>query len=816
MDDLKRVAYPYVPFSILSTVTVLMLKRIQEIKNIGRFKNCSAGKVEFAKMTVIYGLNTYGKSTLADLLSSIQSKNVVEAITKRKTISLDNSEQSVQSVTLSFQVEEENKEIPVKFKNGGWQHANLLGGLKLYVFDDNFLHKNLFVGKGFTRETKKNFNSLVLGESAIVKVREIEEKNGLKNKATRERNQLKENSFKDITVLDNFLLLEPQSSVDTLTKEIDLCRQKCDKLKERLKNAESLKKRPDLKPLEWKKHDFENALQQFNSVLGQSLQTCHEEAHRKVAEHIKNHFKGEQSAENWIRRGLETCQGEHCHFCGQVLGDDALQLLEIYRRYFDISYQKHDEEVQQQLARNQQLLTSERINTIEVAIANNNTAIANYSELNDNQTYLSCKEQITLFSSSLKELVGKWQNFQIPFKEQVETIAKKKKASPHVALESIQAEELVALNQQLTEIVDRYGEIILQLNGIFRDFKESSDDNSLSQQIKTIEEERKCKEKEQQRLLLSEQCETYKGLVSEIERLNREIPQLQKELDEEQSQFLDKFFERLNEAFKQFGSRNFVLEKCNDNRGHAPVYHLKIKFHETDIPEENLESVFSESDRRALALAVFWAKLEGLSDTEKRNAIVVLDDPVTSFDANRMTTTHQKIVAIANQVRQAIFLSHFKPDISFFLRTYKNDEQLKVKLLSIENKSNSSTIEEVDDEQFIKTEHEQKRDKIFKFISGETNNLDIGDLRIFLEKEIDLRFAKQIMKHEIREREFKKRLEKLQEKGIISDQVVESSQIWREILNVPHHEWSNNNVEDQRNTTAELVDFVYYRLSPKQ
>jgi hypothetical protein len=161
-------------------------------------------------------------------------------------------------------------------------------------------------------------------------------------------------------------------------------------------------------------------------------------------------------------------------------------------------------------------------------------------------------------------------------------------------------------------------------------------------------------------------------------------------------------------------------------------------------------------------------------------------------------------------------LSHFEPDISFFLRTYKNDEQLNVKLLSIKNKSNSSTIEVDDIEQFIKTEHEQKRDKIFKFISRETNNLDIGDLRIFLEKEIDLRFAEQIMKHEIREREFKKRLEKLQEKGIISDQVVESSQILRKILNVYHHGWPNNNVEDQRNTAVGLVDFVYYRLSPKQ
>ena len=62
-----------------------------------------------------------------------------------------------------------------------------------------------------------------------------------------------------------------------------------------------------------------------------------------------------------------------------------------------------------------------------------------------------------------------------------------------------------------------------------------------------------------------------------------------------------------------------------------PTIQIIASFSGTDITPERIKSFFSESDRRALALSIFLAKAKTLSDDEKANTILVLDDPVTGF-----------------------------------------------------------------------------------------------------------------------------------------------------------------------------------------
>jgi uncharacterized protein YhaN len=47
-----------------------MLKRVMEIKNVGTFSNMERS-VEFFKLTLLYGQNCYGKSTLVDVFNSM-------------------------------------------------------------------------------------------------------------------------------------------------------------------------------------------------------------------------------------------------------------------------------------------------------------------------------------------------------------------------------------------------------------------------------------------------------------------------------------------------------------------------------------------------------------------------------------------------------------------------------------------------------------------------------------------------------------------------------------------------------------------------
>ena len=73
----------------------MKIGRIKEIKNIGTFANFQNGaSLGFEKLTFIYGFNTYGKTTLADIFQSLKLGDP-EIIQSRKTIPQQNILQKV-------------------------------------------------------------------------------------------------------------------------------------------------------------------------------------------------------------------------------------------------------------------------------------------------------------------------------------------------------------------------------------------------------------------------------------------------------------------------------------------------------------------------------------------------------------------------------------------------------------------------------------------------------------------------------------------------------------------------------------------------
>ena len=72
-----------------------MIKQIKSINNIGSFRKFpDGGAIQFEKLTFIYGLNTRGKSTLTDILTSLK-ENEPSLITSRKSIPTVVTNQSV-------------------------------------------------------------------------------------------------------------------------------------------------------------------------------------------------------------------------------------------------------------------------------------------------------------------------------------------------------------------------------------------------------------------------------------------------------------------------------------------------------------------------------------------------------------------------------------------------------------------------------------------------------------------------------------------------------------------------------------------------
>ena len=784
-----------------------MLKRIKKLQNIGRFKDCKSSSIQFEKITLIFGRNTYGKSTLGSLLSSISTGNT-EAIKSRKTIPND---QQSQQAELSFMIDGQ-QEVSVKYSSGEWL-SPLPANLKLHIFDDSFYHTNLFAGRQFSRETKDNFSSFVLGTLGVAKQQEIEAKNKQKSEATRKRNDLQKAAFKDIDDLAGFIKLSPSKSKDDLIQKIELLREEYNSLSKQQKNASKIQERKECNSINWG-NDFPVTLQRLNSVLQSSLESHHKQAQSKVAEHIKLNFKETENAESWIRQGLAQNKAENCQFCGQYLNSDALQLLDIYRQSFDAAYESHDKHIKQELTQCQLLLTKERISSLKIAIESNNTVLKSFPEVEANENWAPLVEKITEITDQLNEAFSKWETNQNTFKEGLEFVIKQKQASPHKAIDVFKIDLLIQINEELTTLAGQYNEFIQDINSIFQLFKKSVIDDRIIQRLIEIEKNGKIQSRELKRLELSEQCDDYKKFDLIITQLNQEIPDLKVDLLNEQSNFLDQYFDRLNQYFQMFGSRDFRLEIGSDTKGHKPIYYLKVKFHGIEITEKNLEHTFSESDRRSLALSIFWATLDGLSEDDKKNTIVVLDDPVTSFDNHRITSVHKEISSLSEHVRQIIILSHFEQGITLFLNVYGNKPSSPVKLLSIERTENSSEIKVEPIDQFIKTIHEKEVHNIFSFINGQTNSHRSGDLRVFFEIEINQRFAKQLIG--IDERNLSDRIDRLKEISAISDSTAQQAHEWREVLNPAHHIWTGSDLEDQRSTAAQFVDFIYNKLNSAQ
>jgi wobble nucleotide-excising tRNase len=100
---------------------------------------------------------------------------------------------------------------------------------------------------------------------------------------------------------------------------------------------------------------------------------------------------------------------------------------------------------------------------------------------------------------------------------------------------------------------------------------------------------------------------------------------------------------------------------------------------------------FSEGDKGALALAFFLTKLE--VEGNLRNKIVVFDDPVSSFDLNRKTTTISKLLHFGEQSKQLFVLTH---NIVFAGEFWSKTNRATSQCLRIESLTPSSVLIDFD------------------------------------------------------------------------------------------------------------------------
>ena len=129
-----------------------MIKKITEIKNIGKFENYKSSDISLGKFVGIYAENGAGKSTLTNIFRSLKENNP-DILTGRKTIS------SAGEIICKIETDVGFK----KFKDKVWD-SNFTSML---IFDAQFISQNIYSGMHVGIDHRRKLYQFILGEEAI-------------------------------------------------------------------------------------------------------------------------------------------------------------------------------------------------------------------------------------------------------------------------------------------------------------------------------------------------------------------------------------------------------------------------------------------------------------------------------------------------------------------------------------------------------------------------------------------------------------------------------------------------------------------------
>lgn len=783
-----------------------MIKKIRLIKQVGVFADFDDGNdKEFDKLTFIYGLNTHGKSTLCDIFKSLATQNH-EIISNRRTRPKDENKKQI--VVLSIEEHNLSKEKKILFQNDKWINNDINKNFE--IFDTAFVSKNVFNGLSLLeyRETKENFTDFILGAEGVKLANELESN---RKKLRSLKNELKsatpdyvnnKNEFQ----IHEFIKLKVVEKIETLNNEVAIyMKQKMD-LEENIKNKEKVLNLPEPSKISIINFDtLRNAIDDINKILGTSFDNLKEEAIEKLHSHIKQNLKDDNEAENWIKKGISYIYNNNCPFCGQDL-IKTKKLIGAYQSYFNEEYISFIEKVNNNLDRHISSL-SVSINA-ENAINQTLLKLKDYMDKIDTEKFKNIYKEIEELKPEIPKAEKNIIDIVTEIKSSFEKLAKTKKQKPYCATKPVDKKILLeTINQHQSLVVkinNRIDEAIKDITTYKYKFRENTAADELLELTKKIRD----LEKKKARIEQDNKCQEYIKINTDIKNVNEEVVALSSRLETEQHEYLDKYFISIDTFFKQLGSKNYKIQRSRpSNRGDKKVYGITIKFKGTNVSNADLPYVFGESDRRALALSIFWAKIHNISDDEKKKKIIILDDPITSFDDNRIIKNNNIIYNFKDKVDQIILFTHYPSFIKeFYKRFNPNDRCVFIK---IRQNNSTSYFEKMNIDFFCSNEMEQQFYIISNFISKKSSEDIRQKLRPYLENHVKAIFFKYLSENNLFYKKLEEKINKLHEGGLIEEAIKDRLHRYRRQTNPEGHIFTTNNEEDIRSFAEGMLDFLY-------
>lgn len=606
-----------------------MLEKIVRIKNIGRFLDYAAkGDVTFRKLTLVYAENGRGKTTLCAILRSLQSGQP-EFISERQTL----------GATDAPFVHIRLNNADYKFDGNAWtnSHPDIL------IFDSVFVNENVYSGDYVEHEHKKNLYRVIVGAQGVQFARKIEELDGQIRDVNADLREKKESISKHVPpgiAFDNYLGWQPLADIE------EQIRQKTEELSNRQRAAA---KAGEIQAKQlFVKVQLPSLPSDFSEVLSKQLTDIVVDAERKVREQIARH-QMEHQGESWLSQGLAYVKDDRCPFCGQ--GVQANDLIAAYRSHFSAAYRGLKQEVAQLTQRVNSAIGEAALSSVQQAIAANAALAEFWRQFT----------AVDLPHISFPDIQQKYATLH----EKCLKLATRKQESPTESVK-LDAEFTTALAEvdALRTAVAKYNAAVDAVNSRVNEQKAAArsqpDITAVKNELVRLEARKKRFEPE-----IAEACKAYQEAVALKTRLEQEKNTARQQLDQYCQTILSAYEKSINEYLDQFNAGFRITNTRHLYRGGTPSSHYQIEINKkpldlgdprTPAGTPCFKTALSSGDRSALALAFFLAALKQDSDIGRR--IVVFDDPFTSLDRFRRTSTQQLIQRLLDSAQQVVVLSH--------------------------------------------------------------------------------------------------------------------------------------------------------------
>ena len=147
-----------------------MINKVERLVSIGKYRNYNAvGQVNFKKLTLIYGDNGGGKTTLTSVFRSLTTNNP-EIIKSR----ISTNHTTAQAAQISQIGTPQN--VFYTFGSGGWS-AQLAD---IEIFDIHFVNDNIYSGFDFSDDHRKQLHHFVVGAQGVAIQNQIEQNKNAK------------------------------------------------------------------------------------------------------------------------------------------------------------------------------------------------------------------------------------------------------------------------------------------------------------------------------------------------------------------------------------------------------------------------------------------------------------------------------------------------------------------------------------------------------------------------------------------------------------------------------------------------------------